>query len=1105
MRPSGSAGRAVALAVLVVVSVLPAVTGAGSPTSSGRGSSTTGPTLGATTHADAGPAPLYATTFNETGLPNGVSWSVGLNGTSDGVVGGVTENATPGAMLYDPITGEVFVTVPALDNVSVFNATNDSVVATIPVGADPTALAFDPNWNYIYVANTRSDNVTVIDAGSDTVVESISVGTAPDAIAVAPGPDTVYVANGGTTGRSNVTLINGSSLVTVGSVKVGADPRGATYDPRNTLLYVANTGSGNLTIINTTRNRTVGWLRLGTGTEPLAPVVDALSDALYVPEASSSGGLVVVDPADRAIVATVAIGATMTGALFDGSNALVYVGLQSGGGARVVAPSSNEVLGSIPVPAGVSGLAANASSGQVYLASGSAHLVVVVNGSRADGGIGVSVARTTLTDTVSDGVGTITFEETSGRYSYSSSTTAAGYLSPAGNGVLNVTDVAQDRGVDFGLGFQIQLNESGLPNGAGWSAELYRVVSDGVNGTWAVPGGSTAALYDPENGQLYVLDPAAGTVAVLNASYGTPVATLRVGAGPSGVALDPTDDYLFVTNAGSGNVTVLDGWNDTHVGSIPVGPGPVGIAYDPIGETFFVADAPPSGDGNLTVVYGDSLTTGPSIPVGVSPDGLAYDPGDGLLFVANAGSANLTIVNASEARGVGSISLASGDVPAAPALDNATGELFVAEDDAAGGVALFDADSGALLATVATGSDPSGELYDAADGCLYAELPDPGRLQVISGTSRATLGTIPLGGAPGPLGLAPWDDELFAPDGALGAVLTINSSTPDGGAARVTPIAGDYDAVADGAGSVVFNEVNGSYLFTLYPPTGYAAAPSSGWVVLAGAAQFLPARFTALPYSLLTFLVTGGLPAGRTWTLVLDGTAYTTKGNTISFEEPAGSYAYLIYGPSGHEVVGLSPAGTLALAGLGGSGPTESFHFVRGPTYRVTVHERGLATGAEWCADVATLICSDRPTIASVPLSPGTYPYAISEVGGLTLTVTRGGRVAEPAGSVTLLRSGARFLATFFFAYPVTFEEVGLPTGTAWSVRIGAVEAGSTGRTLLVELGNGTHPFRVGKVPGYVRHPAASTLQVSGGPVLVVIDFVPVGGGAPARSPPPRG
>ena len=73
--------------------------------------------------------------------------------------------------------------------------------------------------------------------------------------------------------------------------------------------------------------------------------------------------------------------------------------------------------------------------------------------------------------------------------------------------------------------------------------------------------------------------------------------------------------------------------------------------------------------------------------------------------------------------------------------------------------------------------------------------------------------------------------------------------------------------------------------------------------------------------------------------------------------------------------------------------------------------------------------------------------------------------------------------------YDVTFTETGLPVGTAWSVTLNGTDKSSIGSTLTFPEPNGTYPFAVGSVTGYVARPGSGRVTVSGTPVNLSITF----------------
>ena len=114
-------------------------------------------------------------------------------------------------------------------------------------------------------------------------------------------------------------------------------------------------------------------------------------------------------------------------------------------------------------------------------------------------------------------------------------------------------------------------------------------------GTPGVPSGSNATgiAVDSSSGQLYVTLSAANTVAIVAPGFttGPPtlVTTVPVGADPTGIAYDAYRDLVLVTNFEDSTIGILQG--HTMVAVIPLGTDadPSILVYDPVTQLVYVA------------------------------------------------------------------------------------------------------------------------------------------------------------------------------------------------------------------------------------------------------------------------------------------------------------------------------------------------------------------------------------------------------------------------------------------------------------------------------------------------------------------------------------
>ena len=73
--------------------------------------------------------------------------------------------------------------------------------------------------------------------------------------------------------------------------------------------------------------------------------------------------------------------------------------------------------------------------------------------------------------------------------------------------------------------------------------------------------------------------------------------------------------------------------------------------------------------------------------------------------------------------------------------------------------------------------------------------------------------------------------------------------------------------------------------------------------------------------------------------------------------------------------------------------------------------------------------------------------------------------------------------------YPVTFTQIGLPTGASWNVTLGGTAQTSTTTTNAFSEPNGTYAFDLGLVTGYTVSPYSGIITVRGAGVTKSITF----------------
>lgn len=126
------------------------------------------------------------------------------------------------------------------------------------------AFVYDSSNGFVYAADEGTNEITVINGTTNTVNETIGAyhyasnggyftggeynGQQPWGLAFIPSSNYLYAAN---YGSGNVTVIDCTKDQVVGFVNVGLAPRGMAYDATNGYIYVANHFGDTVTIIST--------------------------------------------------------------------------------------------------------------------------------------------------------------------------------------------------------------------------------------------------------------------------------------------------------------------------------------------------------------------------------------------------------------------------------------------------------------------------------------------------------------------------------------------------------------------------------------------------------------------------------------------------------------------------------------------------------------------------------------------------------------------------------------------------------------------------------------------------------------------------------------
>ena len=223
--------------------------------------------------------------FSTPGYANHDEGNVSIvSGTSLRVVTALsTDGYAPASETYAASNGEVYVTerpyTPAeglTPGLLAISSENNSVVGRIPLGGDPGAILYDPVNGDLYVSDTMTNNLAAVSTATNAVVARF-----PDAgtlLYIAPGGD-IYTERNGT----DITVIAPDTNEVLATVGVGILPYATSYAASGyfyTTSYLD--GSYWLDALDATTGHLVASLRIGPN-DPFTPIYDPRNGAVYLP------------------------------------------------------------------------------------------------------------------------------------------------------------------------------------------------------------------------------------------------------------------------------------------------------------------------------------------------------------------------------------------------------------------------------------------------------------------------------------------------------------------------------------------------------------------------------------------------------------------------------------------------------------------------------------------------------------------------------------------------------------------------------------------------------------------------------------------------------
>ena len=299
-------------------------------------------------------------------------------------------------------------------------------------------------------------------------------------------------------------------------------------------------------------------------------------------------------------------------------------------------------------------------------------------------------------------------------------------------------------------------------------------------------------------------------------------------------------------------------------------------------------------------------------------------------------------------------------------------------------------------------------------------------------------GTVTINGAPQSLGILFTLQEYNVTFKELGLLNNTSWSVTLNGTKESSTIS-----------TIVFTESNGTYKYIVGNVSGYTVSPLSDSLTIDGSSISELIAFTRITYN-VTF-IESGLPNGTTWYVNLTNgmSSGAITGTSYSFSLSNASYTYTIatsdqiYKPSAY-------SGSVT---VDGKSVSESVTFTK-VTYTVTFIESGLASGTAWYVNITGH--------DSGPITGPTYTLSLSNA-SYTYTIATSDQIYKPSaysGSLTVNGKSVPVSVTFTkVTYNVTFTELGLPSGTSWTLDCNGNTYSLTNTSYTFKLTNGTYSY----------------------------------------------
>ncbi len=853
---------------------------------------------------------------------------------------------------------------------------------------------------------------------------------------------------------SNDTIVNGYFNATN-----GLNPNEIAYDPQLNELFVTEGGSNSISAINLNNERIIYTIYIGGN--PNGMYFDTQNGILYVAN-SGKNTISEIYALTGKMIGSITVGSNPQFFAYDSKNNTLFVTNWGSNDVTVINPVTNTVIKNIGVGTNPDGIIYDSNNNYIYVTNFNSNSVTVINALNYSIVTSISVSSNPLGIAVNNNNHIFVADYGSGEVTV---------INGLNNQVLLEISVQSN---PYFVLINSTSNYVYVSNRGSNSISVFNGVNNEIITTINLPNNANpqGMFFMQSNGKIFVADNNINQISIVSSSKFTLLNNIYLSYTPDEVAYDPSNGYFYVTDGSNSLVYVISSVNYSIINVISVLSDPTDILYNPFNGNIYVANY---NTYNVTVISGINNTIIGEPYVYGNPYKLAVNPSNGNVFVTiqsppggygslgGTGNVGIAIINGTNFKNINFIGI--GGLPESIAYDPVNNNVYIATISiylgfwmwfGYSGLAIVNLTNGAV-SSVGFGSSPWGVAYDPANNNIYVTDSSNNNLYVLNTTTNSVVLTIPVGITPTQVFYNPWNQDIYTlnrgPD-SFSVISSVNNTLMD------TVFLGKSahsSALSLAEGNIVATQSSNASLDIL-------------------------SMFSSKAYSLE--FKENGLPSDTTWSVMLnENITSCSTSNTIVFAVPNGTYSYSIqqdiYYNNVERFVLTKFSGTVNVNGMNS---TLSFNYIKQyflTMYLIPQNAGKVFPGNVWVNNGSKVIINE---------TPNEYYRFLYWVG------SGNGSYSGNSSSATItMNSPIMETAYYEKLYNATFSEIGLTSGTEWSVSLSGkgevLTEGSAGSGINFVLPNGTYSFKINNVTGYVQNPLSGQLIINGSGAIVKVIF----------------